>query len=67
MQPEYVCDDLYKCFFYTLDTGIRAAGGIGDSLASPSFFKEHDTYFGRLFFDLTFFLFVILFLVHGGM
>jgi len=62
---EFVCDDLYRCFFYTLNTGIRAFGGVGDGLVSPSFFQEQKTYFGRLFFDLTFFLFVTLFLVHG--
>jgi hypothetical protein len=63
---EPVCDDLYKCFFFMLNTGVRAFGGVGDALVTPSFFQEHNTYFGRLFFDLTFFLVIILLLVHGG-
>jgi hypothetical protein len=63
---EPVCDDLYKCFFFMLNTGVRAFGGVGDALVTPSFFQEHSTYFGRLFFDLTFFLVIILLLVHGG-
>jgi RyR and IP3R Homology associated len=63
---EPVCDDLYKCFFFTLNSGIRAFGGVGDTLLTPSFYQEHNTYFGRLFFDLTFFIVVILLLVHGG-
>ena len=30
--PEAVCESMYQCFLFTLDSGVRNGGGIGDAL-----------------------------------
>ena len=63
---EMICDTLYQCFFFTLTSGLRASGGIGDLLVTPSFTHEVSLYFWRLVFDLTFFIVVIVLVLNAG-
>jgi len=62
---DYVCETMYQCYFFTLTSGLRAAGGIGDSIIEASIVKEEGLYFSRLVYDLTFFAFVSVVLVNG--
>lgn len=50
------CDDLYNCFFTIIDYGIRTGGGIGEAMRSP--LKDEDYNF-RVFYDIAFFIIVI--------
>ena len=50
-----ICDELYRCFFYVLNTGLRNGGGFAESL------KDIDKslkFVGRTFYDITFFMFI---------
>mmetsp|Transcript_870 Transcript_870/g.2092 ORF Transcript_870/g.2092 Transcript_870/m.2092 type:complete len:2430 (-) Transcript_870:30-7319(-) len=50
------CDDLFNCFFSIVDYGIRTGGGIGEAMRSP---LHGESYGGRVFYDLAFFIVVI--------
>jgi inositol 1,4,5-triphosphate receptor type 2 len=63
---EYTCESLYQCFFFILNNGLRNGGGVGDTIEQPSFHTERGVYFGRLVFDLSFFVGIVLFLLNGG-
>lgn len=53
------CSTLYECTLSTLNNGIRAGGGIGETLAQP-LNSNANQYWGRYFFDLTFFIVIII-------
>jgi len=55
---ENLCQSLFQCFFSTLNLGLRNGGGIADVLSAISY-EEKDTYYGRILFDLTFYIIVI--------
>ena len=56
------CDSLWNCFVSTVYNGIRAGGGIGEALGHLN--RESDHYWLRVFFDLSFFLVVIICLLN---
>jgi hypothetical protein len=64
---EHRCETLYECFFFTLTSGLRSPGGIGEAMVLPSFAKEDSLYFWRLVFDLTFFGLLIILILNAGM
>ena len=63
---ENICDTLYQCFFFTLTSGLRSAGGIGDAMSTPSFTLDVSLYFWRLVFDLSFFILIIVVVLNAG-
>ena len=60
----YKCDNMFECFLFHIDHGVRSGGGIADTL---------DTFLGhakeplRFFYDITFFVMVILLAVTQGL
>jgi len=52
------CDTLYKCFLSTIHGGLRAGGGIGDVLDPVEY--GSNLYWGRFFFDMLFFIMIII-------
>jgi hypothetical protein len=46
------CENLHKCFFSTINMGLRSGGGIGDAMGATA---ETDFYV-RMFFDLLFYI-----------
>ncbi|KAL7671399.1 hypothetical protein ACOME3_006297 [Neoechinorhynchus agilis] len=55
-----ICTDMFSCFVFHVYHGLRAGGGIGDELESPSG-DPLELY--RIIFDLTFFFFVVVILL----
>ena len=50
-----ICDNLYECFIYTLNWGLRNGGGIGDSMKPEA---PGSGFFAKNMYDLTFFMIV---------
>ena len=50
-----ICDELYRCFFYVLNTGLRNGGGWAESLRDINKAKSFP---GRTFHDMTFFMLI---------
>ena len=57
------CKSLKFCVLNTIDNGLRARGGIGDSGKRISFMKHKSHYIERLFLDDIFFLLVVIILI----
>lgn len=58
------CSSYFECYVYTLNKGIRAGGGIGDTL-SISILSSSPAYFwSRFFYDITFFVIIKLILIN---
>jgi len=55
---ERLCDTLFQCFFTTMTLGLRNGGGIADSLTTISY-ELKEKFFGRIVYDLTFFIIVV--------
>jgi len=53
------CETLFKCWLSTILWGVRSGGGIGDVLEKLDI-EASGVYAGRFFFDLTFFIIVII-------
>lgn len=49
-----------QCYLFHMYVGVRAGGGIGDEIEDPAG-DEYELY--RVFFDITFFFFVIVILL----
>jgi ryanodine receptor 2 len=58
--PDQKCHDMFTCFVFHLYQGVRAGGGIGDVIEPPD---GADNEFIRIFFDISFFLFIIVILL----
>ena len=57
---DMICRGLFHCYVSTLNFGLRAGGGIGDSLPSNSYFNESkEVYYLRALNDLSFMLIII--------
>lgn len=50
----------FQCFIYHFYAGVRAGGGIGDELESP---YGDELEYPRMFYDISFFFFVIVILL----
>ena len=59
-QNDNVCQNLIFCFMNTLDSGLRARGGIGDSAIRLSYCKHKVHYIKRLIVDDLFFLLIVI-------
>lgn len=55
---EPICDTPIMCFMFVVNVGLRAGGGVGEPLIQPNPYSADD-YYSRFFFDLTFFLVII--------
>ena len=54
-----LCIDAFNCFLFAVNMGLRAGGGVGDVADQPSPFHL-DTFTARFFYDLTFFILIII-------
>lgn len=55
------CDTMSRCFTTTLLYGLKAGGGIGDDSNTPIFtLPDPSRYFGRIIYDLLFFVIMII-------
>jgi len=61
-QANTYCNSLNDCFFSTLNNGVRNGGGIGDAIRSPRL--DDDDYNERFWFDMAFFIIVIIILLN---
>ncbi|EGR32545.1 hypothetical protein IMG5_078330 [Ichthyophthirius multifiliis] len=59
-----ICKNAKDCLLIFLDMGLRNGGGIGDVFLYPSPEQGNDEYISRLFFDLSFFIFIIIILLN---
>lgn len=55
-----MCENFLQCFITTLGFGLRAGGGIGDSIKYPDYGTERFQYIQRFCYDYLFFALVIL-------
>ena len=64
VEPDFnnYCDSLFMCFASTVNTGIRMGGGIGEAL--KQLLRDDNLYWNRYFFDLTFFVVVIIIMLN---
>lgn len=53
-----MCSSLTHCFLTILNFGMRAGGGIGETLAYPYFDVNPGKYIMRFFFDIIFFILI---------
>jgi hypothetical protein len=64
-QDDFVlCSTFATCFWNTLNLGIKQGGGLGELLRIPDPSKETADYLYRTFFDLVFFVTMILILLN---
>jgi len=57
-----VCDTYFRCFFNTINLGLRGGGGVSDYILG-NFNNKNSNYYLRFGFDLLFFIFVNLILL----
>ena len=57
---EPYCHSSIQCFLTLISYGTRAGGGIGDALPIVSFKKDINMFIGRFFYDMTFYIFIIM-------
>jgi hypothetical protein len=55
------CTAQYKCFFNSLNLGVKAGGGLGDVLTPLPY--DDPNYWGRWFFDMTFWVIIVVILL----
>jgi len=60
---DYKCQTLFYCFLTTIYQGLRIHGGIGDFLNKISFHRNREAYMNRFWFDESFYLIVIVFMM----
>lgn len=53
-----VCSSMKSCFFTVLNLGLRNGGGIAESMLITDFESSQYNFYGKLLFDLGFFMFV---------
>ena len=57
---EPFCHSSVQCLFVLINYGTRSGGGIGDQLPTLSFKNDYNNYIARFFYDMTFYIFVIM-------
>ena len=57
---EKYCHSSIQCFLVLISYGTRAGGGIGDALPIISFKKSTNIFFARFFYDMAFFILIIM-------
>ena len=64
-EGEPYCQYAFGCFLNILDLGLRMGGGIGDAILYPAYTGDNSGYFfGKVVFDLTFFVIMIVILLN---
>jgi hypothetical protein len=58
------CNDLFGCFLFIMDYGIRNGGGIADVLPNKNYFENGKMHNDRFFYDLSFWFFVIVIMLN---
>ena len=53
-----VCSSLVACYLNSINLGLRLGGGFSEALFLVGTFDDKDTFYGRFFFDITFFILV---------
>jgi len=61
---DYKCKSLLYCFLTTIYNGLRSHGGIGDFLAKISYRRNSEMYMLRLFFDLTYYIIIVVLMLN---
>jgi len=68
---EEVCDSVFHCFLFMSDNALRAGGGVGDALSGgslpalePVAYTDRTNYERRYFYDLFYFLIIIIMLLN---
>lgn len=60
-----VCSYPWECFLFIVNAGLRQGGGVGDLLTHQDYNDDNKSeYFARFFYDLTFFLIIIIILLN---
>ena len=57
------CSSLVFCFMSVLNQGLRNRGGVGDLMTRISFLRNTKHYIGRIFYDVTFFLLIVIIMI----
>lgn len=55
---QYVCVDFLHCFLNSVNLGLRLGGGVSDALYLLGRMNSGGVFYGRFFFDLTFFILI---------
>lgn len=59
-----ICDTNIECLINVLNNGLRPGGGIADLISSFHFDANHGEWFGRIIYDLTFFILIKILLLN---
>ena len=59
---EFHCQTVYQCFIFVMTSGVRAGGGIGDLLTERKY--SQNAWLGRVAYDFSFFVIVIVCLLN---
>ena len=57
---EPFCHSSLQCFLVLISYGTRSGGGIGDALPVVSFKNDTNMFIARFFYDMTFYIFIIM-------
>jgi hypothetical protein len=57
------CKTMQFCFLTNIDAGIRARGGAADQMVKISYERNQHNYFGRIVFDVSYFLICIIIMI----
>jgi hypothetical protein len=55
---------MIHCLMFVINLGMRSGGGIGDALEQISYQNDSQLFYGRFFFDLSFFILIIIILLN---
>lgn len=55
---ENVCKDFLRCFFNSVNLGLRLGGGVSDAFNLAANISSGGVFYGRFFYDLTFFILI---------
>ena len=60
-----LCGDTFQCFLNVLNLGLRSGGGIAEIMQMPDYNRNSsESYLGRVIFDLSFFVIMIILLLN---
>ena len=60
MDHEPFCHSSVQCLLVLINYGTRSGGGIGDKLPTLSFKNDYNNYISRFFYDMSFYIIVIM-------
>ena len=62
---DVLCQTAFSCFLNTLNLGLRSGGGIGDAIGPQAYqVGEGGLFLGRVIFDMSFFIIMIILLLN---